>query len=776
LTIQYFAITQETCSWLLARPKILAALHDELTAGEFDSLRKSDFSTGPFRLASDSNGTLIAAWNRDYLGGTGHEAWGILKLAGGMGLLDGPAISQQVLERSIYVFNQRLQGLIVDSEFIHRMWSNGSQTCLAGRGTEARQKSICYFEGTPGSNGLHARAIVSVGPSASFDELQAEIVGQMPKLAQLAAASDSLLDTKRKASPDSGTFGKLRLSLTGPQQEELKFDKVKLNTISYDEKGKISPYETIHWTYDQWISSKNLNEAQYRILYSDVLSRHPVRVVGPAGSGKTLLMQMLAIRHIRSALDAGKKVRILYIVHNAPMAITVSDRLRTLWSDYNSEDFEEYIKVVTLSEYGRQVTGLTEEMIIDKNAHETKLFQLKEVQKALRNTLDTNSEKVGKSVLLSQVRDNDGLFSVFSELVMVEISNAIKGRGLFDDEKRYVNSDTPFSRLHGILTTEERSIIYETFRKYHISVFEQFEVLDSDDIAISLLGRLRTPLWELKRKREGFDFIFVDEAQLFNENERRIFSFLSNGLTAHVPIALALDEAQDAFAFSSAGLATLGIAGVENENLPSNHRSTKEIVDLSFYIIQQTTDLFSADFPDFEKIEQGMVPSDHALANSPTIVRCSEDQKNFGKFIVKQVQKHRSDNLRQVAVICHAESYWSEILQALNQSQLPIHIVQQRGEKITPDQPLVILSRPSFVGGQEFDAVLSVGLEQGVVPPRIVDNPTLAAAVEQQVLREMYLSITRARYRYVVLLNRGTISNSIIASAQANSLISYPVS
>ena len=770
---EYLAVTQQTCSWLLAHPAVLAAFYQSLAGEEVSALSKAEFAGGPFRMAGTPDGRLVAAWHREYLSGTGHEAWGILKLAGGIGLLDALQISPQVFEREIYVFNQRLQSLIVDGEFIHRTWPNGSQTCLAGRGTEARQFSICYFEGNPGYAGLHTRAILSIGPAHDFDALQTAIERAMPQLAPLAVTADGLVDIKRRPLLDSPSFRALRLALIPPRQAVLQFDKINLPTEYHPRRGGTSAYETAHWSYDKWIGSGALNDSQRRVLESDVLLRHPVRVIGPAGSGKTLLMQLLAMRHLRAAEGAGIAIKILYVVHNAPMAINVSDRFRVLGGEEYLTSSDRNLRITTLSDYGRQVTGLSEDMVIDKDAHETKLFQLRQIRQSLRDALAGNPDQVRKSVLLLQVKENEDLFVVFSNLVMAEISNAIKGRGLFDDEKRYVNSEAALSRLHGVMSTVERSVVYDCFKRYHKAIFEEFEMLDSDDVAISLVGRLRTPLWELRRKRDGFDFIFVDEAQLFNENERRVFAYLSNGKTSHVPVALALDEAQDVFAFSTAGLATLGITDVENENLPSNHRSTREIVDLAFHVIQQTTDLFSADFPDFEKIEQGMVPSDHPLALPPVITRCNDDQPSFGKFVVKQVQKMRSGNVRQIAVVCHAETYWQELLESFTASQLPLHVIEQRGEKIAPDQPLVVLSRPAFVGGQEFDAVLSIGLEQGIVPPRIVDNVTLAAAVEQQVLREMYLVVTRARYRYAVMLNKTAVPNAIIEGASSKGLIGW---
>ncbi len=57
------------------------------------------------------------------------------------------------------------------------------------------------------------------------------------------------------------------------------------------------------------------------------------------------------------------------------------------------------------------------------------------------------------------------------------------------------------------------------------------------------------------------------------------------------------------------------------------------------------------------------------------------------------------------------------------------------------------------------------------MPPRVVDNPPLAATLEQQVLREMYLAVTRARFRVVAALNRGAAPNSILEDALTRGLI-----
>lgn len=769
----YVALTLQTCSWLLGHPQIVSALHHTLVTEDLGGLRQAEFSSGQLRMAGSADARVLAIWNREYLSGTGSEQWGLFKLDGEIGLLGEPSISQQVFERILYVISQRLQGLVIEGEFIHRTWPNGSHTCLAGRGVEARQFSIAYFEGGPGYADLSSRAIICIGPEHDFDRLQSAMDVELKNFAPGVDAANRIIDAQRRRPVlEAPAFHLLREALSPSSPADRPPTVAAVSTALTGGPSLVSPYETLHWTYSDWLEKGSLNEAQRRVLQSDGLQKHPLRIIGPAGSGKTLLMQLLAFRILEQCRSQGMSVNVLYVVHNAAMAQSVSDRFRALGAEEYLTSKEQTLLISTLSEYGRVLIGLAAEMVIDKDAHKTKLFQFEQVQEALRQALDSHPKVVAESGLLNQVAHDEQLFDIFAVLTMAEISSVIKGRGLTDDEKRYTNADVPLSRLHRILNPRERGVVFSAFRHYHQVVFEQYEMLDSDDVALSLAGRLRTPVWTLKRRTEGFDYVFVDEAQLFNENERRVFPYLTKGLTNHVPIALALDEAQEPFGFSRAGLATLGIVDAENEQLPSNHRSTRAIVELAFFVIQRTTDLFGSEFPDFTR-DTGLIASEVSQSAPPTIVRCNDEAPSYAKFIVRTIQKLRARNIRQIAIVCHAETYWGELEEELTASALPIHIITQRGEKLSPDQPLVVLSRPSLIGGQEFDAVLLVGLEQGVMPPLVPDNPPLSAALEQQVLREVYLAVTRARYRVVAVLNKRASPNGILEEARQAGLLRY---
>lgn len=777
----YLAITQGTADWLNGKVGLIEAIRALLFRGgaAFRPLEEAEFAEGPVRIAISKKRELIALWNTDYLAGTGEETWGFILLDSDGGLLGEPDISQEVLERCIYVINQRLQKLLIDSFFIHRSHPNGAHTLLAGRGNRARHYSISYFEQTIDTQDVHKNAIVCVGPTndPSFRRISQRAVKEGKNLPHLVQTANGLV------SPSFGRPGVGQEVFSEFRERLAPYTKTRTESVEQNEYATVEvstglqtpvwePYRVQGLSYHEWTTpSGPLTDTQRRILNSDALDHHPLRIVGPGGSGKTLLMQLLASKILLAARNAGKSTRILYVVHNSPMREKVERRFEVLLQEpISSWRNDQHIEVSTLTDYGRQQLEIEFASVIDADAYEAKLFQLEQVSQALKECMEEQDKTVKESPLLTQVKKMPELQQIFAVLVMAEISNSIKGHGLEADKRRYVESEVALSRLHGVLKPKEREFIYCVFTHYHSIVFENYQVLDTDDIALSLLGRLRTPLWELKRKAIGYDYVFVDETQLFNENERRVLPLLTKGNTDHVPIALALDEAQQLYGQRSAGLATIGIKDITSESLPSIHRSTRAIVKLAFFVVQRCTELFSADFPDFTKIADEMAPDSHPLAAPPQFETAKSGTAGLAAAIEQRVRTLRK-TIRQIAVICHSEQYWDPILNVLQKSNLPFQILEQRGERLPAEQPVVVLSRPAHIGGQEFDAVILVGLEQGVVPPRVTGNDALAAAVEQQALREIYLALTRARYQVVIVMSHKATPTQVLKDAAKFGLI-----
>jgi hypothetical protein len=412
--MEFIAITQQTCSWLLAHPDIVAALHGVIVTEHVDSLRKSEFASGPLRMAGSEDGKVLAIWNREYLSGTGSEAWGVFKLRGAHSLTAQLAISQQVFERTIYVINHRLQGLLLDGDLIHRPWANGSHTCLAGRGTEARQFSIAYFEEGPGYAELSSKAIFSIGPEHDFTKLQQAIDAELRNFAPAVLAANKIIDAQRRRPLlEAPALQELRSAVLSGRDSSI----ASSVTVSanFSNAFEAKAYETLHWDYSRWVGSGALNETQRRVLDADALARHPLRIMGPAGSGKTLLMQLLSIKYLKAAEAERRELRVLYLVHNAAMAQSVIDRFRVLGAEEYLTRKDQSLVVVTLSEYGRVLIGISESSIIDKDAQKTKVFQLELIKAALKEALEANKKLRSESDLLMEVNRNQR-YSIYSHI------------------------------------------------------------------------------------------------------------------------------------------------------------------------------------------------------------------------------------------------------------------------------------------------------------------------------------------------------------------------
>ncbi len=772
----YFATTQGTASWLLGKPGAIDALHDTILGPKaFSSaLLTMEFVEGPMRLSATATPPLVASWNVEYTTGLGDDSWGFICLDTPWGLAARPDISREVLERCLYIISQRLQGLLIDGAYIHRSWPNGSHTCLAGRGTEARQVSISYTERHVQDGAGTFHSLLCIGPEYNLDKLSAEAARRADALAEVLPAARRLYDPARRKSTLGPTeFPDLRHAFTPyiqPLSPASEFAEVSIATAE----SRVSErdyYRTVNWTYRAWMADDSpLSPVQRRILFSAALDHHPVRIVGPAGSGKTLLMELLALRRLEIAANQGRPARILYLVHNAKMAETVRHRFSVLQQEGGAFTSEQRtLAVNTLTEYGMNELGLLESQIVDPDAHQAKEFQLATMTEALERLLKEHPQALETRLFTEVARDPE-LMGVLSRLMMEEVSGAIKGHGLTNDERRYVQSEKPLSRLHGALSQLERKLVFATFQLYNNVVFERYGVLDTDDVAISLLGKLRTPVWELRRREVGFDHVFVDEAQLFNENERRLLPLLTKTTTPYVPVVLALDEAQELYGRVSAGLGTLGIENIASESLSSIHRSSRGIVRLAFFVIQRCTDLFGPDFPDFAGLAADF-PTEGAQLPAPSVEAAPELQPEYGRFILRRVRALRKAGMKRIAVISLAEAYWKPVLNELRQRDLPLHVLESRGERLSQTAAVVVLSRAAQIGGQEFDAVLVTGAEFGLSPPRVLDNIALAVAVEQQALRELYLAITRARYLVVFALARGATLTPVLADAQAAGLL-----
>lgn len=771
--MDYLAIPQETASWLLGKTDLVSALADDVPAlARDESLGKGVVAVGPVRISASRSSSLIALWNVDYLSGTGAEPWGIIRLGDPYGLLSEPEICREVILRGLQVIDRRLHGFLLDSAWIRRTVLPGVTTCIAGGGKAWGEFRIGYVEGEGTTDHSVVRGVLLTGPAWEDNSFRSATLRELNALGALLPQANALLvdATRRPSLEHAGLHFCRAASFKTPVLSDDATSGIPISVPALVAVPSDSAYETLAWTYDDWSSrQQQLTTTQRAVLEEDIIEHQPVRIVGAAGSGKTLLMMLLSIRHLRKAKSAGSSLRAIYIAHNSAMREKARSRLIELGAGLFLDDrAPQRLEVRTLFDYARDVLGISDMLLIDRDADASKRYQREVVVEAVERVFSNHRDAVDGSSLFRQVSGEPELFERFADLLVDEISVAIKGQGMTtaSDPRRYVESEKRLSRLHGIMRPAERDLIWETFVRYQEDIASEHGLLDADDLALSLLGRLKTPLWELRRPQEGYDLVFIDEAQLFNENEKRIFPLIAKR-RAYVPLAIALDQAQQIRSLTSAGLGALGVDDVRSETLQSVHRCSGDILKLAFYIIQHTTDLFGADFPDFTRETTSRKTGEDPV---PRVVRSTTESS--AEAAARVARELRQGNRRQIAVVCFAARYWNSLRDELSRGKEAICILEGRGEELpVRRQPLIVLACPDAIGGQEFDAVVCVGLEQGVVPLVVHDNEILSSALEQQALREIYLAFTRARAELVVVVGRGATPNRILQAAIAQRLL-----
>lgn len=774
--MKYIGITQKTANWLISHQNYFDAVKadlDKIISNK--SLASGVIAIGPLRVSAFED-QLILIWNNDYITGTDFEDWGFLKIQPPLGLLEAQEIISEVIEREIFIINQRLQNLMLPENMKHRSLGNNFHTCIAGRGEIAWHKSVGWYEDKISNSKGSFHSIVCVGPSGDtgYATITRHITDASNVLSKLIEYSNfTLVKSKTKPVLDIAIFKNIRDSFSSENLNK-GADLLPVESPPELDKGVSTEtkYSTLTWKYEEWIKeSSSLSKIQRFIVESDIILKQPIRIIGAAGTGKSLLMQLLAMRRLTTAKVKNEEVNILYLVHNSEMQNSVWNKFETLGAEeFLLSDLPQKLTIKTLFEHCCEELELEESTIIDKDAYQTKIFQRTIILECIQELFLEFKNIAIKSDLLSKVSSNPELLEVFADLISNEIGVGIKGRDLVSDRKKYIDSEKPHTRLHGVLTKFEREFVFRIFEKYKEKISDTLGMLDADDVAITFLSHLRTPLWEMKRKKVGFDYIFVDETQLFNQNERQLFKFLHKRTSGYVPIVIALDEAQELRGTTSAGFGLLGIEDLKNETLPEVHRCTPTILRLAFFIISRTTDLFGPDFPDFTKSTETVIPENHQLAKHPRIVIRSESP-SISKTVLKEIRALRRNNIRQIAVIIHAERYWNDIVEFLKKEDLPIVIGLKRGEFIIPDKPIVYISKPESIGGQEFGAVICVGLEHGVVPPIVNGHAGLSETLEQQSLREMYLSFTRAKFQLVIINSKHSAPSKMIQLAIDNNLL-----
>lgn len=507
--------------------------------------------------------------------------------------------------------------------------------------------------------------------------------------------------------------------------------------------------------YSDWMDrSGPLTRQQRRVIAHKV--QRPLRVHGPAGSGKTLVLILKALKILRDAQGSNERCHVLMVLHSAAMKETVRAAIEAI-DDVGflatTKRDKQFLDVETLHGWCIRELGLEHgpRYVLDEDPIVSRDLQRQILEDAVEEALAEKYPSVKEYLSSDFIARAEGDRREFVRSLGWEIAIRIKGRGFKPgDQEAYVKN-----RVKSFVGKNEvdfdRYLIFHMYRIYE-EKFSAQGLLDTDDVVLSMSARLTTSLWDRQRRDLGYDYVCVDEAHLFNQNERNVVPYLTRRISPGLPIVMTFDEAQSIGGRRSEG-DDLGLPGSEKRTLTAIHRSAPAVFALARDLVERGPLAFS----EFVTAESSVRMSERELKRSgtPSIV-LAEGEGGVLREAVRLCSDLRSRNYQRVGVIVFGFDLLEELFAVLRGQDIPYYFVRERGEiGAAMPRPGVYVMTPEACGGLEFDAVVMVGVESGRVPIPVGNLSVEGTMVlEHDAYIQLYTAITRAKYRVVFVCDR----------------------
>jgi superfamily I DNA/RNA helicase len=525
--------------------------------------------------------------------------------------------------------------------------------------------------------------------------------------------------------------------------------------------------------YESWKSF--LTDTQKKFIYNKNLTTS--RIEGPAGSGKTLSLILRAMFLLKKFYIENEQFRLIFITHST----ATKDNIKNIISnEMNSSIFDRYaslvsINVTTLLEWcienGNMRISLND--CLEPDALDSKQMQILYIEEIYKQFHSNEYISTYQHLISKPLKDY--IESIDSYLLydnlQKEFSIFIKGQANQDIEKYKNLAKSVFP----VKTTDDRGFLFRIFDQYQRKL-EQINQFDVDDVILSAMGSLNTPIWKRIRNTQGYDYIILDETQLFNFNELSILQYINKeDCRDHISFSQDVSQSAGDIGFGSTTFEEIGDLAVSEDdtyNFETVFRCSQEIAEVAFKILTSSPTLLTNVRNPMHQIN--IVSNDPSSIIHPYYFEHKNDSEMID-FIYQRIDKlvkkfhiARSDML----IVATDHLLLSEIEKYGKIHNKPIQFIEKRGDKTVLDNArnngLYVGSMIDFVGGLEFDAVIILGVDGVRVPP----NSDKATHFQQQAwVNKMYVAVTRARKLLELNANISNLRSPIIESALSSETI-----
>ncbi|MBX3002557.1 MAG: UvrD-helicase domain-containing protein [Anaerolineales bacterium] len=484
-------------------------------------------------------------------------------------------------------------------------------------------------------------------------------------------------------------------------------------------------------TFEEWLPL--LTRAQNRVVMLDAFN--PVRLKGGPGTGKTLTAMLRAIYLLRQARDAKQELKLGFFVFNKEISRKLVGMLAELGAtEFLSPDSKQHLVVTSLLDWCKEFLDL-------RNMDITVLEPYQ--GDGIDTTRDLIFELAIEQAQSSLQRPE--FIPVWAEFnpsgqngkkeVQLEISQFIKANTIesldnYVEQPREVSLGTK-DRLY-------RRFIWEVAKIYK-DTLSKLGYLDGDDLVNDCLRKTSQTIWAQAKKRDGFDYLIIDEGQDFFPNQLLLLGHLVQH-SSHLMICY--DEGQKVYS----RYPTLRQFGFDtdsrfrSENLTVNFRSSKAIVKL----LSRFVSLFPvyghlshwADFAANEGAPEGEIPTISSYATDTTMFL--ELGKRIQDYVNKKVEA------KNIAILAFRDTDLDKATDALLDIGMNVNRITAKG-RLGPRKSVTIAS-PRSVKGDQFEVCFILGVDRDHLPELDgIHNLQQLSAKEADDFRLLMVAVSRCK-------------------------------
>ena len=431
----------------------------------------------------------------------------------------------------------------------------------------------------------------------------------------------------------------------------------------------------------------------------------------------------------------------------------------------------------------RQSISITE--FVDRDAQDSKIYQEMYIEQAInrtrRDSFPSFSPHLSEEFRLFFQGQSD---AQLAPLFQHEISVLIKGRS-GDSLDKYKKCPALRYGLP-VRNDADKGFAFVVFKEYQRQL-EANSQFDTDDVVISAVGQLDTPIWRRRRGRDGYDFIAVDETHLFNINELHVFHHFSRDPN-RFPISFTVDQAQGVGDRGWNDVATFnnlfdGTAETDNTTtVTAVFRSAPAIRDFCHSILASGATLFTNFTNTLEDSHSAFTAEDERRSLPVEYFEYPDDDKMVEEAFqqAEKLSKYTESRKSEVLITTLSDNLLDKLRCYAEKTNKTVTFLERRGDflqiKKAEKSGHFVLGHADFVGGLEFNAVVIVGVDKGRVPHEgETPDSNSRSYASYAAHNRLYVAASRAKYALYLLGGRARGPSDLLRGAAVNGLINGPV-